>query len=189
MNTGSMPFPGKELAQDELSRDSCYHKIRSEDRKRITDRAWQKGEAAAEMIFLRYNGEKDFFRIVTESGLTCEKVDADYVVGNQRYFSDYLTGQKRIHLYLKSISLWAIENKMEMAEAMNLILSHEYYHFLEWSELGFTSKEYLVPMLRIGSLKIGRTGIRALSEIGAHAFACRYDQLIKEERYETELNL
>jgi hypothetical protein len=33
LNTGSMPFPGKELAQDELSRDSCYDKIRSEDRK------------------------------------------------------------------------------------------------------------------------------------------------------------
>jgi hypothetical protein len=29
--------------------------------RRITDRAWQKGEAAAEMIFKRYNGERMIF--------------------------------------------------------------------------------------------------------------------------------
>lgn len=172
-----MPFPGRELADEELSRDICYGKIPECDRPVITENAWMKGIRAAELVFKRYRGEKNFMRIVKESGLTCETVDTDYVMGNQRYFSDYLTGQKLIHLYMKSISLWAEENGMETDEAVNLILSHEYYHFLEWSELGLTSKDYQVPIVRLGRLKIGRTGIRALSEIGAHGFACRYHQL------------
>ncbi|MEY8357201.1 hypothetical protein AALB39_28195 [Lachnospiraceae bacterium 54-53] len=206
MNKIFMPFPGRELANEELSRDSCCGKVPECDRPIITDKAWLKGTKAAELIFGRYRGETDFMRIIEKSGLTCKKIDTDYVMGNQRYFSDYLTGQKLIHLYMKSISLWAEENEMELDEAVNLILSHEYYHFLEWSELGLTSKDYQVPMLKLGGLKIGRTGIRALSEIGAHGFAFRYHQLAnnlqecpsasetgqerrKEEVYETEFEL
>ena len=34
-----------------------------------------------------------------------------------------------------------------------------------------TSRRYQVPILKIGSLKIGRTGVPSLSEIGANAFA------------------
>ncbi len=177
MNNISMPFPGRELAEEELSRDSCSSKVPACDRPVITDKAWIKGVRAAELIFKRYQGETDFLEIIKQSGLTCEKIHIDYVMGNQRYFSDYLTGQKRIHLYMKSISLWAEENEMGEHEAINLILSHEYYHYLEWSELGLTSKDYQVPMVKLGSLKIGKTGIRALSEIGAHGFACRYYQL------------
>ncbi|MFT4007166.1 MAG: hypothetical protein QM683_16645 [Lacrimispora sp.] len=177
MNKISMPFPGRELAAEELSRDRCYGKVPECDRPKIIDNAWLKGVKAAELVFGRYRGEMNFMRIIEESGLTCIKVDTDYVVGNQRYFSDYLTGQRRIHLYMKSISLWAGENGMKLNEAVNLILSHEYYHFLEWNELGLTSKDYQVPMLKLGRLKIGRTGIRALSEIGAHGFAGRYYQL------------
>lgn len=44
-------------------------------------------------------------------------------------------------------------------------------NYLGWNELGFTSRGYQVPMLLIGRYKLGRTGIRALSEIGAHVFA------------------
>ena len=42
-------------------------------------------------------------------------------------------------------------------------------------------REYQVPMLTIGRWKIGATGIRALSEIGAHAFARTYYEFIVQE--------
>lgn len=177
MNKIPMPFPGREQAEEELSRDSCYGRIPECDREKVINKAWLKGVKAAELVFGRYRGEINFIRIIEESGLTCKKVDVDYIVGNQRYYSDYLTGKRLIHLYMKSISSWAKEKGVEMDEAVNWILSHEYYHFLEWNELGMTSREYQVPMLKLGSLKIGRTGIRALSEIGANGFACRYHQL------------
>jgi hypothetical protein len=177
MDEDALPFPGLELAQDELRRDYCYAKIRPEDRGRIVQMAWERGKAAAEETFAVYGGEGDFFAIAQKSGLTCELVDKDYVMGNMRYFSDYLSGKKRICLYIRSIALWAEQNRLDEPAAQNLILSHEYYHYLECTSIGLTSRLYQVPMLAIGPLKIGRTGIRALSEIGAHAFARTYHTL------------
>ena len=79
------------------------------------------------------------------------------------------------------MNLWAQQNKMTRMEAENLILSHEYYHFLEWNKLGLTSRDYQVPMISIGPLRLGKTGIRALSEIGAHGFAHTYHQLLEAQ--------
>ncbi|MDR1468543.1 MAG: hypothetical protein LBT00_04555 [Spirochaetaceae bacterium] len=174
----TLPFPGPDLAEQELRYDYCYAKIPPEDRAGIVNMAWERGTAAARDVFARYDGEGNFFVIAERSGLSCEEVDKDYVMGDLRYFSDYLSGQKRIRLYTRSIALWAEQNNMDEAAARNLILSHEYFHFLECTALGLTSRLYQVPMLIIGPFKIGRTGIRALSEIGAHAFAHAYHQLL-----------
>jgi hypothetical protein len=177
----ALPFPDKELAQKELTYDPCYGKIAEEARERIVEEAWQKGTQAAVDIWKKYNGETDFFKIAVSSGLHLEHVNIDYIIGSQRYFSDYISGQNKINFYIKSIALWANENHLTQEQAENLILSHEYFHFLEWNTLGLTSKLYQVPMAQIGRLKFGRTGIRALSEIGAHAFARAYYELTKKE--------
>ena len=153
----TLPFPGRELADQELTYDVCYAKILPQARASIAD-----------------------------SGLVCECVDKDYISGNQRYFSDYISGQSRIHLYLGAIRLWAQENGMTLETAQNVILSHEYFHFLEWTKLGLTSREYQVPMLKLGPLKLGKTGVRALSEIGAHAFARTYYELTEERERKDE---
>lgn len=179
MEDFSLPFPGRELADAELSYDLCYGRIAPEDRARITEAAWQKGVAAAQMVFKRNEGDYNFFSIAERSKLSCVHVDKDFISGNQRYFSDYISGQSLINLYTKSIAIWAQENKLTQEQAENLILSHEYFHFLEWTELGLTSRDYQVPMLTVLGIKIGKTGIRALSEIGAHAFARTYYDLKK----------
>lgn len=179
MEDYKFPFPDRGLALKELSYDPCYKKIKEADIEAIIDRAWNTGEEAAKVIFNRFNREIDFNKIINKSNLKCFRIDKDYVVGNQRYFSDYLSGQGIINLYTKSISLWAKENSLTQEEAENLILSHEYYHYLECKEIGLTSKQYQVPMISIGKFKLGSTGIRALSEIGAHAFARRYYELVR----------
>lgn len=170
----TLPFPDKELAEQELAYDPCYNKIAEADKSRIVEQAWQKGVDAAHAVWKKYDGETNFFVIAASSGLACERVAKDYVLGGQRYFSDYISGQNKINLYTGSIALWAKQNKLTQQQAENLILSHEYFHFLEWNTLGLTSKLYRVPMLQIGKIKLGKTGIRALSEIGAHAFARTY---------------
>jgi len=182
----SLPFPGLDLAEKELSYDYCYGKIPPEDRGRIVKMAWERGEMAARDAFIKFKGEGSFFTIAEQSGLSCELVDKDYIIGNLRFFSDYLSGRKRICLYTRSIALWAEENKLDEEAARNLILSHEYFHFLECNGLGLTSRLYQVPILIIGPFKIGHTGIRALSEIGAHAFAHTYHNLFlnKENAHE-----
>jgi hypothetical protein len=167
----TFPFPSRELAYKELSRDPCYGKIPPEDREAVVDRAWKKGEAAAAMIREEWRGEGNFFVIASQCGLRCRRIPKDYVLGGRRYFCEYISGQNLINMYTLSISLWAEENNLPQEDAENLILGHEFFHFLEWTRLGLSSRDYQVPIIRIGKLRIGKTGIRALSEIGAHAFS------------------
>ena len=180
------PFPGRKLADKELTYDPCYEKIPEADRAVIVEKAWQKGSRAAEMVFRREKGSVDFHTIARNSGLELVEIPKDYIVGKQRYFSDYISGRKLINLYSGSIRKWAEQNELEYADAVNLILSHEYYHYLEMNEIGLASRDYLVPMLTIGPVKIGKTGIRALSEVGAHAFARKYYELIAERKQQDE---
>lgn len=180
------PFPGRELADQELTYDPCYAKIPPQDRGPIIEKAWQRGCDAAQMVFDREGGCGDFVEIARRSGLTVTEVPKDYIVGRQRYFSDYISGQNLINLYTGSVEKWARQNELEYARAVNLILSHEYYHYLEMNEIGLASREYMVPMLILGPIKLGRTGIRALSEVGAHAFARRYYELMHEREMQDE---
>lgn len=177
MEQFDFPFPGRELADQELTYDMCYAKIQEEDRAVIVESAWQKGCRTAEKVFAEENGNMDFAEIVRKSGLKLVEKDIDYVVGGQRYFSDYISGKKYINLYVRSVKKWAEQNKLTYKQAVNLILSHEYFHFLEVTKLGLTSREYQVPMVRFGKIVIGKTGIHALSEIGAHGFARTYYDL------------
>ena len=177
MSKFSLPFPNKALAYKELTYDPCYSKIPQQHRQSIVESAWQKGEQAARDVYEAFCGNMDFREIAQNSGLVIEKKNRDYVVGNRRYFSDYISGKNLLILYLSSISLWAKSNALDLSTAINIIISHEYFHFLEWTKLGLTSRDYTVPMLLIGKLKLGKTGIRALSEIGAHAFAHTYFSL------------
>ena len=172
------PFPTRELALKELSWDRYVMRIPEEDKKRIVDLAWSKGECAAHMVFEESNGQSDFFQICKDAGMTIIKKDIDCVYGNQRYFSDYVSGTKEITLYEQSCALWAKQNQLNLYEAQNLILMHEFFHVLETTRLGLTSKEYTVPLFTIGPFKLGKTGIHALSEIAAHAFTNTYYGLL-----------
>ena len=165
------PFPGRELADRELTYDPCYSKVPAEDRAAIVEKAWQKGCAAAREVFQRENGSGDFRAIVTGSGLQLNEKDTDFVAGSQRYFSDYISGQKCVNLYKKSIALWAGENGLDYEQAVDLILSHEYFHFLEVTELGLTSRDYTVAMVQIGPVKLGSTGLGALPAGSANTLA------------------
>lgn len=172
------PFPTRELARKELSWDRFAARIPEEDKERVIDLAWSKGERAAHMVFEESNGQSDFFKICKDAGMTIIKKDIDCVYGNQRYFSDYVSGTKEITLYEQSCALWAKQNQLELHEAQNLILMHEFFHVLETTRLGLTSKEYIVPLITIGPCKLGKTGIHALSEIAAHAFTNTYYGLL-----------
>lgn len=172
------PFPTRELALEELSWDRYVMRIPEEDKERIVDLAWSKGERAAHMVFEESNGQSDFFQICKDVGMTIIKKDIDCVYGNQRYFSDYVSGTKEITLYEQSCALWAKQNQLDLHEAHNLILMHEFFHVLETTRLGLTSKEYTVPLFTIGPFKLGKTGIHALSEIAAHAFTNTYYGLL-----------
>lgn len=186
MPQDTLPFPTRELAEEELRRDPCYEKIPAAARGPVLDAAWQKGADAARAVWQETGGERDFRRIARAEGLLVVEQETDCVLGGRRCFSDYTAGQGLIRLYLKSIDLWARHNGLNQDEAVNVILSHEYFHFLEYTKLGPASREYRVPMLVLGPLKLGKTGVRALSEAGAHAFAHTYYSLPGQARRQQE---
>lgn len=173
----AFPFPDRIGSREELKRDILYHKIPAEDRLEICDRAWDTGAMAAQSLFSEYGGDISIEKIAEASGLKIERKSRDNVAGKIRYFSEYYSGQNKIFLYRDSISKWAKANNLSYREAEELILSHEYFHFLECTKLGLTSKQYKVPTIKIGSLTLAKSGIRTLSEIGAHGFARTYYEL------------
>ena len=164
------PFPDRFASREELTRDLLYRKIPQKDCNNIADRAWETGVKAAKAL-LKSNSGKSIQQIALDEGLTVEHKDTDNVAGNVRYFSEYYSGLKKIILYDSSIKKWSEANAFTVKEANELILSHEIYHHLECTKLGLTSKQYTVPTIQIGRLKLGKSGIRALSEIAAHGFS------------------
>ena len=168
------PLPSKEFAQELLECDMCYRKIRPQDRQPALERAWKTGQDAARELYTSTGGNTNFFDLAKQSGVEVIMNDCDQVIGHSRYFSEYQAGKKTITLYLGSIALWARANALEQEVAQNLLLAHEYFHFLETTKLGLTSKQVLVYIIRLGGFEFGHTGVRALSEIAAQAFIHTY---------------
>lgn len=158
-----------------LQNDACYGKIPPERVEDVFDDAWSLGEREAE-LFIREHCQEDFdmLRILRKLGFRIEEQNIDYIMGNIRYFCEYLPGKNQITVYSKGIKLWADTNEMEYGEARNIILAHEFFHYLEANRIGWVSKRCLVPMLKIGKFTLGKTGIAALSEVAANAFANEY---------------
>jgi len=173
------PFPSRELAYDELKRDVMYNKLvkSGADIDAVVEKAWNTGAEAAKNVYEEVGGEQDFLVIAKDKGLRIIREYKDNVIAGKRFFSEYYSNKQEMTLYVESIRKWADSNEMTEEEATNLILAHEFFHHLESTRLGFTSKQATVPMLTLFGYQIGATGVRALSEIGAHAFARTYYEL------------
>jgi len=163
------PFPNKIESREELKRDVLYRKIPIQDIGRIADNAWNTGVREAQRCLTKYPG-LDIRQMIEQEQLTIQTEVKDNISGKQRYFSEYYSGRKTIILYSLSIGKWAESNSLDYEEAEDLLISHEFYHHLECNVLGLTSKQFKVPTLRIGPLILAKSGILALSEIGAHGF-------------------
>ena len=167
------PFPNRDASKRILFADPCFGKIPADQVDRVFEKAWQTGEAEAERFLAQLENLESFsmLSLLEKKKFRIEVKDVDYVMGNIRYFCEYMSQENIVLIYQKSVELWAQKNNLSYETARDLILAHEYFHYLEWHEIGRTSKQCLVPMVKIGPLSLGKTGISALSEIGANAFA------------------
>lgn len=167
---------GPEDCYEELRRDLLYDKIPVHVRKSICRRAWETGVRAA--CRLADKGQIEGIRLLAEKQkLRIEIVEEDHVAGGMRFFGEYVEKPKKIILYSLSIRRFAQDCGISHDQAEELILAHEFYHFLECTCLGRTSRQYMVPGLQWGRLSVGKNGIQALSEIGAHGFSYTYREL------------
>lgn len=178
MDAVYFPFPDQEASRHILTQDPCYHKISSGQKDAVFRDAWDYGIHTAESFWNSQEEISSMRTLLTKQGFTVYEPDVDYVVGNTRYFCDYQSEKNIVNIYKKSIELWAENNGFSYDDSVELILAHEYFHYLEWHKIGLASKRCLVPMVQIGSWKLGKTGIAALSEIAANAFANRWYLLL-----------
>jgi len=178
------PFPDKENSMQDLLQDYVFPKIDPDKVNEIFEAAWRAGEEQAHLFLAEHQHGKTLIMldILRENGITIQHKDMDYVLGNRRYFCEYLSGRNLLKIYTQSVSLWCESNGFSYEEGLNIILCHEYFHYLEWHKIGMTSRIYQVPILKIGPLKLGRTGVPSLSEIGANAFASVCYQYLVEEK-------
>lgn len=167
------PFPDRISARDELMRDVLYSKIPQADRDRICDDAWRMGASAARTLLAKHP-DCDIDEIAKQDGLEIIRKGIDRVSAGYRVFGEYFPKKNCIYMYLLSIRFFAEKNDLTNGEAEKLIFAHEYFHFLEENRIGRASGLYIIPRIHLGSLKIGSSGIAALSEIGAHGFARTY---------------
>ena len=176
MNQNKFPFPDKESSMGILKNDPCYGKIPADRVADVFEDAWATGLKEAHKFIFEYCQDSDFnmVDILKRLGFEIIHQDIDYVMGNIRYFCEYFPEKNQIYIYNKGIDLWAASNGLEPEQSKNIILAHEFFHYLEAKRLGWISKRCLVPMLKIGKLTFGKTGIAALSEVAANAFANEY---------------
>lgn len=167
------PFPDRAASRAELEGDPVYFKIDAERVDTVFEDAWNLGAGEARKFLARHtaDGKLDMVAVLREKGVRLLREDIDNIVGNRRYFCEYFSNKNILKVYVKSVALWCGANGFEFEEGLNVILSHEYFHYLEWHHIGQTSKRCLVPMLKLGSFSLGKTGVPALSEIAANAFA------------------
>lgn len=176
MNQKKFPFPDKESSRNILRNDPCYRKIPEDRVESVFEDAWTTGTEEARKFISEYCPDSDFdmTQILRKLGFEIIRQDIDYVMGNIRYFCEYFPEKDQIHIYSKGIELWSKSNDLEPEQSCNIILAHEFFHYLEAKRLGWISKRCLVPMVKIGNFTLGKTGIAALSEVAANAFANEY---------------
>lgn len=165
------PFPDKENSFPLLQNDPEFRKIPADEVDSVFEHAWEIGVQAAEKLLAAYKPPVDFFEIAAHEQIKIISKTEDNVAANIRFYSEFYPKLKEIYLYDGSIRLWCAANGLSLTNGRMIILSHEFFHYLEHKELGWVSKSRQVYMLKIGSLEIGKTGIAALSEIAANAFA------------------
>lgn len=136
MNNAKFPFPCKEEAINKLRQDYVFRKINPDHIDAIIDDAWTTGETAADEFLKEhdYNSNIDFITILRDNGFVIRTVNEDFVYGNIRFFADIQPKAKKISIYSKSVTLWAEQNSFSFWQAQNIILMHEYFHYLEFSK-------------------------------------------------------
>lgn len=163
-----------ELGMQELRHDLLFHKIPPEQYGEFIDCAWQAGRDAAETYSRRLGSDMPS-EMASKLGLTVEEMGKDQCKGYRAY-SEYYSNPKKIILYMPMIEE-AYQHLSEEQKAFipdfskmkELFLAHEIFHHLECHEIGLTSRKKKVETLHLGPVRL-TSGIKALSEIGAHSF-------------------
>jgi len=166
----------RDISMMELKRDSVFKKIAPDRYDELIAFAWERGETNA----IKYMDK-------LSTSIPSEMINKLHInvilkkwekgASNIQFYSEYADKPTTITLYENSIAE-ALGNAIShgnnqvtsVVAAKEIFLAHELYHHIECRDIGLASKERKVFMLKWGPFKL-TSGIRALCEIGAHAFS------------------
>jgi len=163
------------LGHSLLAQDALFPRIPERARSALVDAALDDGRARAEAIARELG--TDPWIIAGRLGVSIAHSDADASFGSVIVFAEYSAAPPRIALYRNAIELMnqrlahPLLRGLEAGDCARIILAHELYHHLAHAGAQATlSRRYRVTQFQIGRWRWS-SGIAALEEIAAGAFA------------------
>lgn len=164
-----LPFPDYNLSKDEVLSSNLSKKTTQKSALKYFNQSWKCGKYQAEQLISNgtvVNFEEEF----TSRNYRIYEYHIDNKIGNIRYYADIFPENKIIKLYSLSIKKWSDQFDLNYERSKNLVLAHEYFHYIEYSSIGFLSEMTNIPYLKIGNYKFGKLKFNILSEVGAYSF-------------------
>ena len=160
-----------------LEMDSTIRLIPAAERAGLVAMALRTGREWAHELRGRYP-EADSLLLAQELGVEVEFSDQENEAGMVTLRSEYYaTVPARIVVYNSSIEKLkevvgqaGLTGVIEPSLLMPIHVTHELFHHVENWKQDHLSQRYKVATLRIGRWRLIESGVRALTEIGAHAF-------------------
>lgn len=168
-------FTDEFLAFLELKQDLLYHKIPQEKIPYFVREALAAGRQKA-----KEQSNRDIFALYRQAKIAIQEEDHDGVYFKVEMRAQYESDRKgnhRVFLYLASLNKLASDNGITVKKMKEIILTHEYFHYLEDQEK-FDVAEHLASIETMKVLGVSRKAkIRRASEIAANAFTKEFLQL------------
>lgn len=164
-----------ELGIWELKSDVLFHKIPENKYFEFIDFAWGIGIETAKKYINRLSTNVPS-EMIEKLGISILETEKGFSSPEYKIYSEYYSNLKKITLYKKNIinEFEQLSNKnitdiKDYSRMRELFIAHEIFHHIECHDIGLTLKKKKVVTFKIGPFKL-TSGVRALSEIGAHAF-------------------
>jgi hypothetical protein len=179
-----------ELGMFELQNDPLFSKIPSENYRQLINKAWSIGSSTACKYSQQY-GTRIPEKLVERLGLVLTEKEQGFVAPQYRICSEYYSNLRQIILYqdtikgeLEKLQAKGFTKYKDYTEIRSLFIAHEIFHHIECHDIGLTSKTDKLIIFKLGPWRI-TSGIRALSEIGAHGFTKTLLNLEEETNHES----
>jgi hypothetical protein len=164
------------LGQSLLADDAVFRRIPAEARPTLVDAALSEGRVRAESVSRDFGS--DPWTIAKRLGVSVVQSDSDAGFGNALVFAEYTAHPPQITLYHTAIAEMSerlshpmLRGVLEAGDCKQVVLAHELYHHLERTgPEPLLRRRYRVTVLQLGRWR-WTSGIAALEEIAAGAFA------------------
>jgi hypothetical protein len=158
----------------QLMEDFMFDRIPSDVRVKLVNVGLNIGSDHAQKV-VQQSKSRDPLFIARQLGAEVNWTSEDNVIGTLLICSEYYPVtiriyERSINQLKTSVAKFELQDLFPPEKIESFYIAHELFHHLEKTRIGVLSEQYLVETQRLGPIRL-KSRIRALSEIGAHAFS------------------